>query len=562
MKFFGNILIALLLASPFGNAVAQKSKSSVPSNVEFLNYFSQAGIFVLKSQYSNALQCYQKCIQLNPNSSASYFQIAKLHFSAGDYPAAELNALIASQLNPDNVFYLSLLVDIYTKLGDFDSALDYSLRVLEKYPSYENYHQLTDLYVSLNRYQDAVDLLSSFEKVYGFDSEICTRKSDLYRLLGKFQDSENEILRLVNSDPSNLYYFFLLADLYFQTNQLSKVQPVIEKMEAINSENGMVYLVKTFLCNAQANDACFYQNLIKSLKSEDVSLEQKLFLVSQFSHQHDGFEVQKVDSIFEILSAAYPDSAVVYNVYSDFLFSTYRYNRSALALLKSLEIDKSNFDVWRMLCRNYAIFDNNALSVVVERVMSYFPEQLDVFVYSAAGALLDNDLVVAEDFLQQSLDFGIKETASAYLYFFFNAVYNLKKGDVNAALDNFRKYFAANHSDYYYLAKYAAYLVECGRDKDVAEIIIKMCIAADKDSPYFNYVYSFYLLKNNDLKGAEYFIEKALANNLSKLPFIYELAADIYAKHQNCEKALANYRLAIDNGGNAQIINNKIKKCN
>lgn len=561
MKFLCNILVFTFLAFPFGNIFAQTSQP-VPSNVEFLNYFSQAGIFVLKSQYSNALQCYQKCIELNPKSSASYFQMAKIHFSSGDAHAAEMFAKKAHDLNPDNVFYISLLSDICIKNGDFDNAIKYAKKVLEKYPSYENYHQLTDLYVSLNRYQDAVDLLSSFEKVYGFDSEICTRKSDLYRLLGRFQDSENEILRLVNSDPSNLYYFFLLSDLYFQTNQISKVQPVINRMEAVNSENGMVYLVKTFLCNAQANDVCFYQNLIKSLKSEDVTLEQKLFLVSQFSRQHDGFEVQKVDTIFEVLSTSYPDSAVVHIAYSDFLFNTYRYNKSADELQKALDIDKSNFDIWRGLFRTYAIFDNKRLTQVVNKALEYYPEQLDVFVYSAAGDILEQNYDEAADFLQQSLDFGIKETASAYLYFFFNAVYNFKTGDVNAALDNFRKYFAANHSDYYYLAKYAAYLVECGKDKDVAEIIIKMCIAADKDSPYFNYVYSFYLLKNNDLKGAEYFVEKALANNLSKLPFIYELAADIYAKHQNCEKALANYHLAIDNGGNAQIINNKIKKCN
>ena len=119
-----------------------------------------------------------------------------------------------------------------------------------------------------------------------------------------------------------MHLFLVLSNhfnLYFQTNQLTKVQPVIDKMEAVNNESGFVYLVKTFLCNAQGNDECFYQNLVKSLKCSDVTLEQKLFLVSQFSKSFEGFAVTKVDSVFEILSAAYPDSAIVYNVYSEFL---------------------------------------------------------------------------------------------------------------------------------------------------------------------------------------------------------------------------------------------------
>ena len=110
MKFLCNILVFTFLAFHFGNIFAQTSQP-VPSNVEFLNYFSQAGIFVLKSQYSNALQCYQKCIELNPKSSASYFQMAKIHFSSGDAHAAEMFAKKAHDLNPDNVFYISLLTD-------------------------------------------------------------------------------------------------------------------------------------------------------------------------------------------------------------------------------------------------------------------------------------------------------------------------------------------------------------------------------------------------------------------------------------------------------------------
>ena len=88
MRFFGNILIFIFLALSFGKALAQP----VPSNVEFLDNFSQAGIFLLKSQTDKALQCYQRCIKLNPKSSSSYYQIAKIHYDSGDYAAGEMFA--------------------------------------------------------------------------------------------------------------------------------------------------------------------------------------------------------------------------------------------------------------------------------------------------------------------------------------------------------------------------------------------------------------------------------------------------------------------------------------
>lgn len=562
IKRLCNILLATFFC--FGNSYSQNSPGYTPKDVEFLNYFSDAGICLLKSQYSNALSLYEKCLSINPKSSASYYQIAKIHYLNKDYSAAELFAKRAVDLNKDNVLYLNLLSDIYIKNGEYELAQKSLSQVVKLYPSYDNYNALTDLYVSSGKFQEAVDLLNSFEQNYGFDTDISTRKSDLYRMMGRPQDAEKEILRLSASDPSNFYYLFLLSDLYFQTNQISKVQSVIDKMSKADSTNGILYLVKTFLCNVQHQDDCFYENLIKSLKSGDVPYEQKLMLVSQFSFSNEDFDSNQIDSAYKVLLNLYPDSCLVLNTYSDFLFSQYHYRESANYLKKSIDINKSDFFVWQKLIRVYSILeDYKKLDEISNLALSYYPELLNCHVYLSAASFFSGKTDEAEDLLlTAAMDFGDDNVNASPIYNYFCSLVNCKKGNVDKSLEYFKKFTELDKPDDYFAAQFVLNLTLVNQKASFSENILKLILSRDSSSPYFNYVYSRYLINQKDLKGAQYFIDKALSNNYSDIFFIYELAGDIYRSLNNCEKAVLYYNSALKNGGNTNIINNKIKKCN
>ena len=561
LRFVIILSLSFLLAAQT-NTFAQDGFKSSDQRVEYLDLFSQAGIFLLKSQTDKALQYYQRCIELNPKSSASYFQIANIHFGSGNFQASELFAQKAVDIQPSNVLYLNLLADANLKNGNLDAALSNTKKALELYPSYENYHALTELYISSGKFSDAISLLDSFEKNFGYDISNGVRKSELYRMSGNLPDAEKELMRIVDTDSTNIYYRFMLAGLYFQTGQIPKVQPVINQMEKIDSENGLVYLAKSSLCRATLKVDCFYQNLIRSLESDDVLFSEKLMQLSIVVTEEQLLTPNQVDSLFSVMKVHYPDSSSVYSLYADYLFFNKEYTKSIKELSSALSLNKNDFILWRKLFHLYNINeDYQHLDETVNDAFSYYPEQLDVFLYAALSSFLTGHLSDGEDYLIQAESFGVEESSSAYFFYFIKGVYYYLKNDSKNSLEFFNKYFLMGNSSHFMLAQYAFYLIQMNTKMDLAERIIKQCVSFDQTNTYFYYVYANYFLKKNDLKSSEYFIDKSLSLDHCGISSIYELAGDIYSKNNNCEKAVLYWNKA-KNDSNTQKLLNKIKNCN
>lgn len=562
MLRFVKILLCSVLLAAQANTFAQDGFKSSDQRVEYLDLFSQAGIFLLKSQTDKALQAYQRCIELNPMSSASYFQIGNIYFSSGDYQASELFAQKAVDIQPSNVLYLNLLADANLKNGNLDAAISNTKRALESYPSYDNYHALTQLYISSGNFSDAISLLDSFEKNFGYEVSNGVRKSELYRMSGDLPNAEKELMRIIDTDSTNIYYYFMLVDLYFQTGQIPKIQTVINQMEKIDPENGLVYLAKSSLCRATLKVDCFYQNLIQSFNSDDVLFSEKLMNLSILVSEEQLLNETQVDSLFAVMKVHYPDSSSVYSLHADYLFFIKEYKKSIVELSNAIRLDKNDFVLWRKLFHLYYIIeDYNHLGATVNDAFSYYPEQLDVFLYAALSSFLTGHLTDGEDYLIQSEAFGVEESSSAYFYYFIKGVYYYLKNDSKNSLEYFNQYFLMGNSSHFMLAQYAFYLTQMNAKMDLAERIIKQCVSFDQFNTYFYYVYANYFLKKNDLKSSVYFIDKSLSLDHCGLSSIYELAGDIYRKNNNCEKAVLYWNKA-KNDSNAQKLMNKIKNCN
>ncbi|MCQ2973674.1 MAG: hypothetical protein MJ211_02550 [Bacteroidales bacterium] len=556
-----NIIFFILLS--YNNSFSQNKFLQSSDDVDFKNYFSQAGIFLLKSQSNDALQCYKKCLELNSKSAATNFQIAKIYYYSGDYNAAELFAKNAVDLNSDNVFYIKFLADVYSKLGNYNLSILYSKKALDKAPTYDNYNFLTELYISTKQYNEAIEHLNSFENNFGFDVDIIIQKADLFRLSGDLNSAEKEILRLIDFDSSNLSFYYLLFDFYSITNQLSKFQDVVNKMIQVDSTNGLSYLAKALMCRSRLQIDCFYQNLVESFKSDDIKFSQKIFYISNLIMDDLDLSIEQFENLFSVLDSQYHDSISVHSNFADFYLTQHNLPKAIEQLKICLDIDKSDFKIWRKLFRIYTLNeDYSSLQDLVDLALSFYPEQLDVYLYSAVYNIYKNNLNDARDFLNQSLDFGIELSESKFLYYFYNAICLYKENNIDLAFENFDKFYSNINNDYFLSSQYAFYLINANRNFDLAENIIKKCINFDNSNSYFYFVYSFYFLRKNDLKSAVYFIDKSINLDLSNKYYIFELAGDIFYKNNNFEKAKEYYNLAISHGGNKLKISNKINKCN
>ena len=559
MKPFFTILLSLFFSATF----AQKnSPSKVPQEVEFKNFFSQANIFLLNGQVENAIAAYNSCLKLSPNSAAVNYQLAKIFFRLQDFDAALNYISQAVKLSEDNYWYNVFLADVYRCLGNYQESIKIFETLIKKNPNYQDYLQLCELYVKSGKISSAISTLNTIESKYGFDIDNSLKKIDLLRRQNHLKEAEDECCKLVLTDSSNLSYLGMLEDFYLSISQISKAQEVVTKMQSIDDKNPLSYLAVAYLCRATGKIDCFYQNLVESFRGDVISQNEKISLIQEIVLHSQEYDEEKICQLYDEIVKADSLNFEVRSSYADFLMLSNKYALAAKQLKKCSEIRQSDFKVWKKLFKLYVLIeDYKSLNSVVKECEEYFPEQVDLMLFSAVSMLYNGDLSSAEEMFLSAEDFGIELTESANLYYFYLGVFNYKKKNFEKAFSFFDKFYEKNHSDYNLCAQYAYYLIESKKNLTLAQNIIKECQKIDNKNYYFCYVYAFYSLAVSDLKSAEYFIEKSLSNNGNQKEYILLLAGDIFYKKGDCAKAVEYWKLSLQKGGDPKSLNSKINNC-
>lgn len=539
------------------------SQPSVPSDVEFKNFLSQADIFLLKGQHDNALSAYNSCLKLNPNSAATNFQISRIYFNYGDYDAALNYAKKSVELSPDNYWYNVFLAEIFKTIGKYSEAIKIYEKILTIRPNIADYEILADFYEASNNFSSAISTLNKIENIYGFNFDISMKKIELLKSLNRVSDVELEINKLILTDSSSLSYLGMLHDLYIMTSQVSKAQTVQNRMNSIDDKNYLSQLCQASLCFTLGQMDCFYQNLIESFKSEEMAAEDKIIFIEDFLFQKQNLDQNKVSQIFEQIISVSPNNFTARKKYADFFMVCGDFENAAKQLRICTSLDKSDFNNWRKLFKLYTFIEDYAgLKSVVDEAEEYFPEQVDLMLYSAVASIYLGYFDDAESMLQQSQDFGIELTESVSLFYFYSAIFNYKKKNFDLAFKNFDKFYNLRNQDLNLMAQYAYFLSDKKRNMSLAQNIIEQCLAVDNSNFYFYFVQAFYMKQTGDLKSAKYFIDKSINLNFTNKFYVYELAGDIYNEVNDCSNAVKNWQLAIQYGANSLSVNNKIKNCN
>ena len=77
----------------------------------------------LLGNLGEALQYFEQCLVLNPESDATYYQMAQIVLGNGDLATGKKYVRMASEIQPENLWYSMLLSSIYHREGNLDSAI-------------------------------------------------------------------------------------------------------------------------------------------------------------------------------------------------------------------------------------------------------------------------------------------------------------------------------------------------------------------------------------------------------------------------------------------------------
>jgi len=204
-----NLALIVMLAVIILFAAVSCEKLQI-SKLKANHYFSNANRAFSEQKYRDAIENYEKALELNPNLVQAYRFLGESYkavYSPGvDTPRnnerAEqaLNALKkAYEISPDNEAIIHSLADMYDKLRNFEKSEELFLKILEMNPTdMSNYYVVAEFY---KKYAGSQEEKEEGEKA---ESEGKT----------PFEKAEEMYLRRIELEPTNPQGYAYIAQFY------------------------------------------------------------------------------------------------------------------------------------------------------------------------------------------------------------------------------------------------------------------------------------------------------------------------------------------------------------
>lgn len=532
--------------------------------ISFKFYFHEANKERILGNYQKASLLFLQCIEVAPNESAPYYEIAHIYESAKQYDYALEYAEKAVELEEDNYWYRILYAHTLQRNGDLNNAIKQYEYLIEKDGGNPDlYFDLGGMQLYSEKYKDALSTFDKLEKIIGISEELSVQKEKIYIKLGDIDNAANEIEKLIEAYPSQMRYRGLLADLYVANDMEEKAFRIYKEMLAKDPNNPYAHLSMHDYYKKKGDDDKAFESLKKAFKSEELDIDTKMkILLSYYSATE--IETDLKDEAFalnKILIETHPEDAKSYTIYADFLFRDNKLISAQENYIKALERDSSKFPIWNQLMFiESELQDNEALLRDSKAAIELFPNQPIFYFFYGAVNLQKKNYKEAAEYLTLGKDFVVDNPP--LLTQFYASIGDANNGlkEYEASDEAYEKALEIDPKNIYVLNNYSYYLSLRGEKLERAEELSALCNELEPDQFNYQDTYAWILYKQGKYVQAKELLEKAVAGEGSKNAVILEHLGDTYAKLNNITKALEywNKAKAVENGDASEFLDKKI----
>jgi predicted Zn-dependent protease len=194
--------------------------------------------------YANAILHFAEAVKIDPRNSAALYELAKLHAQQGFAKDAEVFALQAVWLDPDNKYFNMALADIYFIQNKNELGLQVQENLAKKYPADLNIQisKLSTL-IYLEKYDQAIQHFEFIERVNGFNNDFSLQKQKLLMEMERPDLALEGGKTLVSFFPEEIIYLELLADIYNENDQEEEAFKIYQQMIDLQPDNPMANLL-------------------------------------------------------------------------------------------------------------------------------------------------------------------------------------------------------------------------------------------------------------------------------------------------------------------------------
>jgi len=503
----------------------------------------------LMGNLGDALKYFEQCLILNPESDATYYQMAQIVLTSGDLANGKNYLRKACEIAPGNLWYNMMLASIYNRQNKLDSAIICYERAIKAYPEKEDLQiSLAKLYSQNRNYDKARNLLNRLDEKYGVNES--TTLSLVENLIAekKFKDANDKIQQLLVQDPNNIVFNGYLATIYRQEGRPEKAREVYRQLIERNPDNPAIQLsLCEFLLSEKNYDGLF--DLLSSILINDmITKQEKISLTSELIENEDIIKNygSKMEIAIMILEATYKDDDLTMLLRPEFLQNEKKSPEAALRLEEIIKLNPANYYAWeKLLLVYYELKDYLKLQQRGEECATRFNLSVIAKMLYATGAMENENFTVALEELRKAdiLAGENKELKLQVLTMRADIYYRMK--NYNEAFKAYDEALQMDNSDLTVMNNYAYYLAEQDMQLKEAEQMAKTVIQKEKDNTTYLDTYAWVLYKRGKAREAAKIMEKIIGKEEKSDAEYYEHYGYILKKMGKCSDAVKNWEAAI-----------------
>lgn len=513
MQAIIRILSLLVFCCSFSVVSAQQTK---------FNYiFQEAMRQKLANKYDAAIDLFDYCHQLDPESGAVLYELAELYRYAKNDTLAIKALEKACRLYPNNYWYKNHLVTLYLDNRRNDEALQCVEEMARLFPEKgEVLGMLLELYEKKNDYANMVKVLDKIEVKEGKSEKLSMEKFRLFLQMNDEARAFEEMRNLADEYPNDLRYQVVIGDLYLDAGKKEEALKQFQMVEAQDPENVTLLLSMANFYNQEGDTAHYQDYLTRLLTNKDVDDATRVRMLGVLVRENltTNADSTQLLSLFDKVLQQPQE-------HTDILELKVRYmdkkkmpvEDQKPILRRILEIDPEH-DMARHMLLKYAVEENDHQSIVniCKPAVEYNADSPVFYFYMGVEYYLIDEKEKSMDALRSGLNRVENEMDEENRFKIRTHSYALL-GDIYHQLGQDDKAFQAydscliyNKNDAMVLNNYAYYLSLKKKDLQRAEAMSRLSNELEPDNSTYLDTYAWVLFQQKRYDEAKQYMDKVV----------------------------------------------------
>lgn len=529
-----SFLLLLLALSIWSSSIyAQDTESMDPSLTRALEYFID-GINDFENQdHEQALDKLISAHLLFSEDAGINYALSDVYSAIGDFVNAAYYGQMATELEPENKWYLLHLADVYRISGRNEIAVETLQKVLAIYPNDQDVlYILAESYLEFGELEESNKVLDQLITITGGMFELHIRKFQNYNALGQDENALSELEKIRELNPGNLTTLHTISQYYLEFGDIEAAELIL--MEARDRKPGepttLLLLAEIYTLNREWDKlgSAFSEMIEDPMISPDQKMELARFVFSQsLNFPEEEILQNQTEKIILGLSESEPEYGPAQLIAADYFLRSNEFETALEVLERVNSTIPDHSEAWGQ--RMQLLFSLNRYEEVIaisESADEYAPDNSFIQFFSGASYMLTNQYEKAEQWL-------LKATISPSQRTFRSIIYGTL-GDVKHELDKwaesvdaFQNALRLDRNNHNALNNYAYYLSLRSENLNEALEMSRRAVGVEPQNAAYLDTLGWIFFKKGDFDNALEYIQQAVDTGDASAE-VYEHLGDVY----------------------------------